>query len=150
MLLKVSSLLSLSFSLTIYLSIYLSIGKVSFFYYFCLIAKYYRVIRINESPDIVVLKSYLQFHCYISSTNQQQARIDKTKQNSKCRLCVDRDETINHIINEASQLAQKEYKTRHDWVGRVIHWELCKKFKFDHTNICTAQHLSWRMTHKLQ
>ena len=27
-----------------------------------------------------------------------------------------------------------EYKTRHDWVGKVIHWELCKKFKFDHTN----------------
>ena len=26
-----------------------------------------------------------------------------------------------------------EYKTWHDWVGKVIHWELCKKFKFDHT-----------------
>ena len=25
-------------------------------------------------------------------------------------------------------------KTRHDWVGKVIHWEMCKKFKFDHTN----------------
>ena len=31
-------------------------------------------------------------------------------------------------------IAQKEYKTRKDWVGRVIHWELWKKFKFDHTN----------------
>ena len=44
------------------------------------------------------------------------------------------DETINHIISEYSQLAQKGYKTRHDWVGKVIHWEMCKKFKFDHTN----------------
>ena len=26
------------------------------------------------------------------------------------------------------------YKTRDDWVVKVIHWELCKKFKFDHTN----------------
>ena len=26
------------------------------------------------------------------------------------------------------------YKTRHYWVGKVIHWEMCKKFKFDHTN----------------
>ena len=26
------------------------------------------------------------------------ARIDKTQQNSKCRLCGDRDKTINHII----------------------------------------------------
>ena len=62
-----------------------------------------------------------------------QARIDKTQKNNKCRLCGDRDETINHI-SECSKLALKEYKTRHDWVGKVIHWEMCKKFKFDHTN----------------
>ena len=62
------------------------------------------------------------------------ARIDKTQQNSKCRLCGDRDETTNHIISECSKLAQKEYKTRHGWVGKVIYWEMCKKFKFDHTN----------------
>ena len=23
---------------------------------------------------------------------------------------------------------------RHDWVGKVIHWEMCRKFKFDHAN----------------
>ena len=28
----------------------------------------------------------------------------------------------------------KEYKTMHDWVGKVIHRELCKKFKSDPTN----------------
>ena len=28
------------------------------------------------------------------------------------------------------------YKTRHDWVSKVIHWEMCKKFKFDHMNKC--------------
>ena len=67
-------------------------------------------------------------------TNHIKARTDKTQFNSKCRLCGDRDETINHIISECSKLAQKEYKTRHDWVGKVIHWEMCKKFKFDHTN----------------
>ena len=26
------------------------------------------------------------------------------------------------------------FKTTHEWDGNVIHWELCKKFKFDHTN----------------
>ena len=62
------------------------------------------------------------------------ARIDKTQQNSKCRLCGDRDETINHIISECSKLAQKEYKARHDWIAKVIRWELCKKFKFENTN----------------
>ena len=61
-------------------------------------------------------------------------RIYKSKQNSKCRLCCDRDETINHIKSRCSKLAQKEYKTRHDWVGKGIHWEMCKKLKLDHTN----------------
>ena len=40
-------------------------------------------------------------------TNHIKARIDKTQQNSKCRLCGDRDETINHIISESCKLAQK-------------------------------------------
>ena len=31
------------------------------------------------------------------------ARIDKTQENSKCRLCGDRDETINHIISECKK-----------------------------------------------
>ena len=31
-------------------------------------------------------------------------------------------------------MAQKGYKARHDWVGKVIHWEMCKKFKFDHAD----------------
>ena len=56
------------------------------------------------------------------------------QQNSKCRSCGDRDETINHIISECSKLAQKEYKARHDGVDMVIHLKMCKKLKFDHTN----------------
>ena len=67
-------------------------------------------------------------------TNDIKARIDKTQRNSKCRLYGDRDETINHIISRCSKLAQNVYKTRHDWFGKVIHWEMCNKFKFHHTN----------------
>ena len=51
-------------------------------------------------------------------TNYIKAKIDKIQQN---RLCGDRDETINHIISEGSKLTKKEYKTRHDRVGKVIH-----------------------------
>ena len=50
------------------------------------------------------------------------------------QLCGDRDETINHIISECSKLALREYKARYDWVDKVIHWEMCKILKFDHTN----------------
>ena len=58
-------------------------------------------------------------------TKHIKARIYKTQQNRKCRLCGDREETINYIIRECSTLAQKEYNIRHDWVGNVIHWEMC-------------------------
>ena len=49
-------------------------------------------------------------------------------------LCGDRGETINHIISECSKLIQREYNARHDCVGKLIHWDICKKLKFDHTN----------------
>ena len=67
-------------------------------------------------------------------TNHIKTRIDKKQQNSKCSLCGDRDEIINLIIRKCSKLALKEYETRHDWVGKVIHWEMCKKSEFDNTN----------------
>ena len=47
------------------------------------------------------------------------------QQNSRCSLYIDRDETINNIISECRILVQKV--TGHDWVGKVIHRELCKK-----------------------
>ena len=28
-------------------------------------------------------------------------------------------------------LVQREYKNRRDWVGRKIHWEVCRKISFD-------------------
>ena len=62
------------------------------------------------------------------------ARIEKMQQNSKCRLCGEREETINHILSKCCKLAQNKYKTWHDWLNKVIHLELCKKLKFDHTN----------------
>ena len=86
-------------------------------------------------------------------TNHIKARIDKTQQNSKCRQCGDREETINHVISECSKLAQKEYKVRHDWVGKLIHWEMCQKFKFDHANKWYMHNLAPVLendTHKLQ
>ena len=36
--------------------------------------------------------------------------------------------------NECSKLTQKEHKVRHNWVSKLILWEMCKKFKFYLTN----------------
>ena len=56
------------------------------------------------------------------------APADKTS-NRMRRVYVDRNETVNHIISEGSNLVQKKNMTRHDWVGRVI--KLCKGLKFE-------------------
>ena len=69
-------------------------------------------------------------------------KIDNTQWNNKGTFCGDRDKTIKHIISEYSKLTQKEYQTRHNWVGKLVRWELCKKLKFDHTT-------KWQ-THKLE
>ena len=85
-------------------------------------------------------------------TKHIKARIDKTQQNSRYRLCADRDETNNRIVSEYSKLAQMAYKTRHDWVGNAIHWELSKKFRFNHTNKWYMHNLASVLeneTHKL-
>ena len=76
-------------------------------------------------------------------TNYIKAKIDNAQQNSKCRLSGDKNETINQI-RECSKLAEKEYKSRYDRVRKVIRWELCKKFKFDHSAklYCTKQNPS--------
>ena len=43
-------------------------------------------------------------------------------------MCGQADETINHILDECSKFAQSEYKRRHDWIGRRIHWEVCRQY----------------------
>ena len=80
--------------------------------------------RETESFQIVAQNNAIR-------TNHTKSRIDQTQQNSKCSPCGDWDETIYHIISECSKLAPKECKTRHNWVGKVIHLEMCKNFKFD-------------------
>ena len=73
-------------------------------------------------------------------TNHIKATIFKTQQNIKCRLCGNRDETINHIISECNKMAQKEYNAWHDLVGKGIHLEMCKKFKFHQANKSYMHH----------
>ena len=63
-------------------------------------------------------------------TNLIKAKIDKTQQESKCRMCGQSDESVSHILSECSKMAQKEYKRRHDWVGKKVHWEVSKQCGF--------------------
>ena len=60
-------------------------------------------------------------------TNVIKAKIDKTQAESKSRLCGKMNETMRHIVCECPTSTQREYKRRHDWMGRKIHWEVCTK-----------------------
>ena len=66
----------------------------------------------------------------IFAAQDQALRTNAIKANvsSKCRMCGSHDETVQHILCSCPKLAQTEYKKRHDVVGRVIHWELCKEY----------------------
>ena len=54
-------------------------------------------------------------------TNYIKAKIDNTQQKNKCKFCGDKEVTINRIISEWSKLAKRAYKTKHDWVERVVY-----------------------------
>ena len=45
-------------------------------------------------------------------------------------MCGKADETVNHLLSECSKMAQREYKRRHDWLGKRVHWEICHRLQF--------------------
>ena len=46
-------------------------------------------------------------------------------------MCRKIDETIYHIVSGCSKLAHKEYKRRHDNLGKIVHWKLARKCNFE-------------------
>ena len=80
-------------------------------------------------------------------TNHIKARIDKTQQNSKCKLCGDRDETINHII--AENLRRRNIRL--DMIGSArCSTGRCARnlnLTIQTNSICATQHLPKKMTH---
>ena len=47
-------------------------------------------------------------------------------------MCGARNETI---LSECGKLAQKEYKQRHDSIGRYIHWQFCERLGFNRAKL---------------
>ena len=60
-------------------------------------------------------------------TNLVKAKIDKSQGDSLCRVCRKVDKSIDHIVSGFSKLAQKEYKIKHDNLGKIVHWKLARK-----------------------
>jgi hypothetical protein len=54
-------------------------------------------------------------------------KIFYTEADSKCTLCQQFDETIDHIISACQILAKEQYIKRHDSVCGQLHFNICKE-----------------------
>ena len=63
-------------------------------------------------------------------TNLVKAKNDKNQRDSLCRVCRKVNESIDHIVSHCSKLA-KEYKRRHDNLGKIVHWKIARKCNFE-------------------
>jgi hypothetical protein len=50
-----------------------------------------------------------------------------TETDSKCRMCQQSDETIDHIISACPILAKEQYINRHERVCAQLHFNICKE-----------------------
>ena len=60
------------------------------------------------------------------STNYFKNKILKKETESKCRLCKQPEETIDHLTSGCPILAKNEYLMRHDKVCTHLHYSICK------------------------
>ena len=60
-----------------------------------------------------------------------------------------------HVASGCEELAKKQYKIRHDGMGKRVHWELCKKYDvecserwYEHVpfEVCRSRGGGWRYT----
>jgi len=60
-------------------------------------------------------------------TKYYATKILNTETDSKCRLCQQFDETIDHIISAYPIMAKEQYIKRHDRVCAQLHFNICKE-----------------------
>ncbi|KAJ7341888.1 hypothetical protein JRQ81_007538, partial [Phrynocephalus forsythii] len=72
----------------------------------------------DRSPDFAAQEQAIR-------TNAVNARIEKSAESPRCRLCKEADETIDHIWSCCKKIAQTDYKQRHNVVAQMTDrvWE---------------------------
>jgi hypothetical protein len=69
------------------------------------------------------------------STNYFKNKILKEEVDSKCWLCKQHEETIDHLTSECPILAKNEYLMGHDKVGAHLHYSICKAVGIETTDM---------------
>jgi hypothetical protein len=70
------------------------------------------------------------------STNYFKRKILKEETESRCRLCKEYEETIDHLTSRCSILAKNEYVIRHDKVCTHRHYSICKTLGIETREDC--------------
>jgi hypothetical protein len=68
------------------------------------------------------------------SANYFKNKVLKEEIKSKCRLCKQYEETIDHLTSGCPVLAKNEYLIRHDKVCTHLHYSICKALGTENTN----------------
>jgi len=63
----------------------------------------------------------------VLQTKYYATKILNTETDSKCRLCQQFDETVDHIISACLILAKEQYIKRHDRMCAQLHFNICKE-----------------------
>ena len=71
--------------------------------------------------------------CTNNQFNQSKDR-QTTPVSPKCRLYWTQEETVIHLVSCCPNLAQKQYKRRHDNVARRVNSELFKNHGLEHSD----------------
>jgi len=66
-------------------------------------------------------------------TKYYATKILQTERDSKCRLCRQFDETMEHIISACPVLAKEQYIKRHDRVCAELYFHICKEISRQQT-----------------
>jgi hypothetical protein len=60
-------------------------------------------------------------------TKYHATKILQIASDSKCRLCIHFDETVEHVVSACPILANEQYVKRHDRVCAQLHFNICKE-----------------------
>jgi hypothetical protein len=65
------------------------------------------------------------------STNYLKRKILKEEFESRCRLCKEYEETIDHLTSGCPILVKNEYVIRHDRVCTHLHYSICETLSIE-------------------
>jgi hypothetical protein len=78
-------------------------------------------LKAETESEIVAAQDHRQ------KTKYYATNILNTETDSKCRLCQEFDETIDHVISACPILAKEQYIKRQDRVCAQLHFNICKR-----------------------